>query len=145
MKNRQKEFPIRKFLLPVLFFTMECKCRQLAFTTKLDHFYNSILIKFTAVNGKMILGQICPFPVSKVFIVGATFLVYFFEQLLSTFFFTACAFYYSLGTLIIGSINKYTETIILQDMIGTSAYNDTIPMALTVFSVRASTVRLLSD
>ena len=32
MKNRQKEFPIRKFLLPVLFFTMKCKCRQLAFT-----------------------------------------------------------------------------------------------------------------
>ena len=93
----------------------------------------------------MILGQICPFPVSKVFIVGATFLVYFFDQLLSTFFFTACAFYYSLDTLIIGSINKYTETIILQDMIGTSAYNDTIPMALTVFSVSASTVRLLSD
>ena len=93
----------------------------------------------------MILGQICPFPVSKVFLVGATFLVYFFEQPLSTFFFTACAFYYSLDTVIIGSINKYTETIILQDMISTSAYNDTIPMALTVFSVSASTVRLLSD
>ena len=93
----------------------------------------------------MILGQICPFSVSEIFIVGATFLVYFLDQLLNTFFFTACTFYYGLDTVIIRSINKYTETIILQDMIGTSAYNDTIPMALTVFSVSASTVRLLSD
>ena len=112
---------IAEFTFPDYFYTP---------SPSLDHFHNGILIKFAAVECQMILGKISPFPVCEIFVVGATFFVYFFHQFLGTFFFTAGAFHDRLYTILIWCMDKYAETFILKNMVCTTSDNYAVLLCL---------------